>query len=609
LLNINDELKISEESYRILFEQAMQDIAQRKIAELALKQSEEKFRVVFEQAPVGIVITNSKGVIVDCNKYFSDIFGAMPEQYYGMELLEKLPEGGVKQNLINSLNDYEIHHYEGPYISILTGRSLYLNITSQRVISDLIISIAIDMTKHREAEEENQRLQLQLIQAQKMESIGRLAGGVAHDFNNMLGVIIGHVEMLLDDVDEKEPIYKGLVAVNKAATRSANLTKQLLAFARKQTVNPQVIDLNSTVEGMLSMVERIIGEDMTLVWIAGEPRGDVKIDPAQIDQIVVNLCINARDAILEKYSSLQIGEIDITETKEIDNETKGKITIETGIITLDEDYCLDHVEAMPGSYVMLAVSDNGCGIHKDRLSIIFDPFFTTKDMDQGTGLGLASVYGIVKQNNGFINVYSEINQGSTFRIYLPKHDKKDSLSSYRSYNQDSDSKENEDSNIKSEDRNITSDKNFESSENLELSDQNQEASTTINESEIVYGSETILLVEDEAWLLELGETMLKRLGYKVLIAATPKEAINLELNYLGQIDLLITDVIMPEMNGRELAKELLNVRPNMKSLFMSGYTANVIAHHGVLEQGVHFIQKPFSIQELSIKIREILDII
>ncbi|MBF0376820.1 MAG: transporter substrate-binding domain-containing protein [Desulfamplus sp.] len=605
LLNINDVLKLSEESYRILFEQAMQDITERKLAEAALRHSEEKFKVVFEQAPVGIVITNSKGVIVDCNRYFADIFGATPEQYCGMDLLEKLPEGGVKQNLISSLKDYQIHHYNGHYVSVLTGRKLYLNITSQKVISDLVITIIIDMTKYNEAEEENQRLQYQLIQAQKMESIGRLAGGVAHDFNNMLGVIIGHVEILLDGVDEKEPMYKGLVAVNKAANRSANLTKQLLAFARKQTVNPQVIDLNSAVGGMLSMVERLIGEDMNLVWIGGENGGYVKIDPAQIDQIVVNLCINARDAILEKYSSRQIGDIEITETKQIENETKGEITIETSIVTFDEAYCLNHVEALPGSYVMLAVSDNGCGINKDRLSMIFDPFFTTKDIDRGTGLGLASVYGIVKQNNGFINVYSEVNEGSTFRIYLPKHDKKRSISSYNTHSQDIDFKESKDNDY----RNITSDNSSESLEDVELLAQNEEASIKTDESEIVYGSETILFVEDEAWLLELGDTMLKRLGYKVLIAATPKEAIDLALNYLGQIDLLITDVIMPEMNGRELARELFNVRPNMKSLFMSGYTANVIAHHGVLEQGVYFIQKPFSIQELSGKIREILDIL
>ncbi|MBF0303376.1 MAG: response regulator, partial [Desulfamplus sp.] len=416
---------------------------------------------------------------------------------------------------------------------------------------------AFDITWRKEAEAENEKLQQQLLQSQKMESIGRLAGGVAHDFNNMLGVIIGHVELLLYQVkiaghtDTAAELSAGLSAISKAANRSADLTRQLLAFARKQIVTPQEVNLNEAVEEMLSMLERLIGENIELAWIPDQNIGKVMIDPSQIDQIMANLCINARDAI----------------------QYMGKITIETGNSFFDDAYCADHVEALPGSHIMITVSDNGCGMDKETLSQIFDPFFTTKDINKGTGLGLASVYGIIRQNNGFINVYSENGKGTTFRIYLPEYD------SHKDKYED---------------------------DNYDNSVDAKNGSTYKAGPSPVTGDETILLVEDEEWLLELGETMLKRLGYTVLSASTPEEAINITQTYSGEIDLLITDVIMPEMNGRELAKKLLEVRQNMQCLFMSGYTANVIAHHGVLDSGVNFIQKPFSIQELGQKVREAL---
>ena len=299
-----------------------------------------------------------------------------------------------------------------------------------------------------------------------------------------------------------------------------------------------MLDLNETVEGMLKMLRRLIGEDIDLSWLPGKDLWPVKMDPSQIDQILANLCVNARDAI----------------------SGVGKMTIETGNRIFDEDYCAAHPGFVPGEYVMLAVSDNGCGMDKETQLHIFEPFFTTKEMGKGTGLGLATVYGIVKQNNGFINVYSEPGQGTTFSIYLPRHIGK--------------------------------------AEQTQKEDPSEPAA---------HGSETILLVEDEPTVLEMTRMMLEKLGYTVLAAATPGEAIRLAEAHTGEIHLLMTDVVMPEMNGRDLVRNLLTRYPNLKSLFMSGYTADVIAHHGVLDPGVNFIQKPFSIKNLAAKVREVLD--
>jgi PAS domain S-box-containing protein len=396
---------------------------------------------------------------------------------------------------------------------------------------------AQDITERKQAEAEREKLLTQLTHAQKMESVGRLAGGVAHDFNNMLGVILGHAEMAMDKLDPSQPLYRDLQEIRKAAERSADLTRQLLAFARKQTIAPKVLDLNDTVEGMLKMLRRLIGEDIDLAWMPGANLWPVKMDPSQIDQILVNLCVNARDAI----------------------KGVGKITIETQDITFDEAYCAVHTDFIPGEYVLLAVSDDGCGMDKETQSHLFEPFFTTKGMGQGTGLGLATVYGIVRQNNGFINVYSEPGHGTRFAIYLPRH-----------------------AELK-----------------VSLTEQAPARETK-------HGSETILLVEDEPTILRMTEMMLERLGYKVLSADRPGKAMSLAREYSGRIDLLMTDVVMPGMNGRDLAANLLSIYPDIKCLFMSGYTANVIAHHGVLEEGVQFIQKPFSLKDLSEKLRETL---
>jgi PAS domain S-box-containing protein len=394
-----------------------------------------------------------------------------------------------------------------------------------------------DITEQVSAEEEHERLREQLHQAQKMESVGRLAGGVAHDFNNMLGVILGHVELALMRSASDRALFNDLTAIRTAAERSAELVRQLLAFARKQTIAPRVLDLNRTVAGMLQMLGRLIGEDISLAWVPGEGVWPVRMDPSQLDQILANLCVNARDAIAGV----------------------GRITIETASVVFDDGYCSRHAGFVSGEFVRLAVSDDGCGMDKETQDMIFEPFFTTKGVGKGTGLGLAMVFGIVKQNNGFINVSSEPGRGSTFSIYIPR-------------------------------------------DTVESPQQAADAPQPVTK-----GNETVLLVEDEAEILEIGRLMLESLGYTVVTAGTPAEAMALALERAGGIRLLITDVIMPEMNGRDLAHRIRSHCPGLACLFMSGYTEDVIAHRGVLDKGVHFIQKPFSLRDLAAKAREALD--
>ena len=411
------------------------------------------------------------------------------------------------------------------------------NDDDRRVIE--IIACAIgNEDRRKQAEEEREKLQDQLIQAQKMESVGQLAGGVAHDFNNMLGVILGHAEMAMEQVDPAEPLFADLQEICKAAERSADIIRQLLAFARKQTVAPKVIDLNGTIEGMLRMLRRLIGENITLTWIPGPGLWAVRIDPSQIDQILANLCVNARAAI----------------------PGVGKITVKTGNSSLDHTYCAAHMNCLPGEYVRISVSDTGCGMDTLTLARIFEPFFTTKDVGEGTGLGLSTVYGIVKQNEGFINVSSKPGQGSTFTISLPRHP----------------------------------------------GNTGQTRRGPVAES-AAGGHETVLLVEDELTILQITATMLQRLGYFVLAANSPHEAIRLAGEYTGDIHLLLTDVIMPEMNGWDLAERLLPRRTGMKCLFMSGYPANIIANQGKVNAGVCFLQKPFSQKSLAAKILGILE--
>lgn len=404
---------------------------------------------------------------------------------------------------------------------------------------NLMMDAVWKIVHRKRSEKDRETLQAQFNQAQKMESVGRLAGGVAHDYNNMLSVILGYTEMCLEKVDPSNPLHDDLLQIFDAGKRSADITRQLLAFARKQTIAPKVLDLNQTVEGLLKMLRRLIGEDINLAWLPSAGLRSIKMDPSQMDQLLANLCVNARDAITGV----------------------GKITIETGMVTFDEAYCSYHLGFIPGDFVLLAVSDDGCGMNKETLSKIFEPFFTTKEEGRGTGLGLATVYGIVKQNNGFVNVYSEPGQGTTFNIYLPVY----------------------------------------------IAESGEIRSKIITESTPSGHGETIMIVEDEVAVLNLSRAMLEKFGYTVLTASAPSEAIHMAKTHGVLIDLLITDVVMPEMNGRDLSEQLHIINPKIKTLFMSGYTANVIAHRGILDEGVHFIHKPFSTNDFAVKVREVLE--
>ncbi|MBN1266488.1 MAG: PAS domain S-box protein [Anaerolineales bacterium] len=516
----------------------LQDISESKRVEQELQESEERFKALHNASFGGIVI-HDKGLILECNQGLSDLTGYTYDELIGMDGLMLISEN-TRDKVVRNIEA----GYEKPYEAegVRKNGEIYpIRLEARKIRykgKEVRVVEFRDISEIKQAEKEKAHLETQLLQAHKMESVGRLAGGVAHDFNNMLGVILGHAEMALDQLDPGQPLFADLQEIQRAGQRSAKLTRQLLAFARKQTITPRIIDLNETVEGMLQMLRRLIGEGIDLAWLPGKEPALVRVDPSQIDQILANLCLNARDAIADV----------------------GKITIETGVVSFDETYCHEHAGFLPGEYVLLAVSDTGCGMDSVIVEHIFEPFFTTKEQGKGTGLGLASVYGAVKQNEGFINVYSEPGQGTIFRVYLPRLQDGTSM-------------------------------------------QKDKMKATPN----MRGNETILLVEDEPSILHVVLRMLENLGYAVMAAKTPTEAIRLASEHHGSIDLLITDVVMPEMNGRDLSKNLVNIHPGIKCLFMSGYTANVIAHHGALDPDVEFIQKPFSNQALSTKVREVIE--
>ncbi|MBI5604423.1 MAG: PocR ligand-binding domain-containing protein [Deltaproteobacteria bacterium] len=517
---------------------AVVDITERKRVERALEESEAKTRSILDNIGIGVALISPEMEILELNHQMREWFpGIDPGQHPICYRAFNDPPREVMCDYCptyKTLQDGQVHK-----ATTLTPQAD--GPRNYRIVSSPILNASGEVTAAIEIVEditETLSLESQLQQAQKLESVGRLAGGVAHDFNNMLGVILGQTELAMGEVDPAQSLFATLLEIRKAAERSADLTRQLLAFARKQTVVPRVLDLNEILEGMLRMLRRLIGEDIDLVWVPGKNLWSIKVDPSQIDQILANLCVNARDAIAGL----------------------GKVTIETENTTFDEAYCADHPGFIPGDFVMLAVSDDGHGMDKDTLDKIFEPFFTTKEIGRGTGLGLATVYGTVKQNSGFINVYSEPGHGTTFKIYLPRH--------------------------------------------AVISEQMSKETPA---APVARGHETILLVEDEPAILNMTRQMLERFGYRVLSASTPGEAIRMAREHAGEIHLLISDVVMPEMNGRELAKNLISLYPGLKRLFMSGYTANVIAHHGVLDEGIHFIQKPFSIQALAVKVREALD--
>ncbi len=515
------------------------DITERLQVELELRDSEERFRTLHNASFGGIVI-HDQGLILDCNQGLSEMTGYSMEELIGMDGLKLIiPQWQevVRQNIKNEYTqayEVEVVHKDGTTIpasirgSMIPYRGRTVRVTEFR-----------DITEQRKSAEEKLKLEEQLFQAQKMETIGQLAGGVAHDFNNMLGVIIGYSEMAMMKLDSTTPLYNDLTKIRKAADRSAEITRQLLAFARKQTVEPTILDLNETVEGMLQMIRRLIGEDIKLVWLPGNDLWKVKMDASQIDQILVNLCVNARDAISG------VGELIV----QLDNCSRGKNVPAGAGVPSDREY------------VRLSVSDNGCGMSEETLTHAFEPFFTTKEVGVGTGLGLATVYGAVKQNNGLINVASKVKQGTTIEIFIPRYlgEEQDSLA---------------------------------------------EKSATEG---ALPGFETILVVEDEETILELARKMLENLGYQVLTSVSPLEAIRITETFDKTIHLFLLDVIMPEINGRDLAQRLLAIKPEARCLYMSGYTSDIIASQGLLDEGIDLLQKPFSQQDLAVKVRQSLD--
>jgi PAS domain S-box-containing protein len=529
----------------------VRDISVQRQVEASLKESERKYRELVENANCIIERWNPQGRITFMNEFGLAFFGFTEGELIGRHLVGTIVPpsestgrdlAGLMARICQDPAAYELNVNENMRRD---GSRVWVAWTNKAVADPRgrlieIFSVGTDITARMQAEKEKERLQAQLLQSQKMESVGRLAGGVAHDFNNMLQAILGHVELGLLRTDPGHPVRASLEAIGRAAAHSADLTRQLLAFARKQTVAPQVLDLNDLVARTLQMLRRLIGEDIDLVWMPGAALWPLRIDPVQIDQILANLCVNARDAIVDV----------------------GRITIETENVTLDAEFCARHPECAPGAYVRLAVSDTGCGMTPEVMAHLFEPFFTTKGVGQGTGLGLATVYGIVKQNEGLVIVASQAGQGSTFTIYLPRHGAGDPVAA-----------------------------------------QPAAAAPKLPRGR----GETVLLVEDEAAILELGREMLSALGYRVLAAASPSEALARAEDYAGRIDLLVSDVVMPGMNGREMARRLAARLPGLRCLFISGYTADVIAHRDVLEEGVLFLQKPFGMGDLALKVRQALE--
>ncbi len=512
----------------------VRDVTERREAE----ESVQKLLSAVEQGGDAIFITDPDGAITYVNPAFERVYG-----FSKKETLGKTPQ-------ILRSGRYDEVFYERFWKTLLAGKTVRGEIVSRRRDGRLVtvegsISPVLDAEGGRigfvcvqNDVSEKKLLEEQLRQAQKMEAIGQLAGGVAHDFNNLLTTILGYSDLVLSRISEAHPIREDLEEIRRAGERAASLTRQLLAFSRRQVLEPKVLDLNVLVRDLQKMLRRLIGEDVDLVTALGEAIGPVRADPGQIEQVVLNLAVNARDAM----------------------PRGGILTIETADVELDESYALEHAPVQSGSYVMLAVADTGTGMSAETKSHMFEPFFTTKGKGKGTGLGLATVYGIVKQSGGYIWVYSELGRGTTFKIYLPRID-----------------------------------------------GSAEEAKRRSAAVRPAGGSETVLLVEDEEAVRALSRSILESYGYRVLEAEGPHAAMEMAQRHETPIQLILTDVVMPDMDGADLVSRLAPLHPEAKVLFMSGYTDDAVVRHGMITEGGHFLQKPFTPASLAAKVREVLD--
>ncbi len=534
------EIRVQERTAELMraTETLQMEVTEHKLAEEMLRESEEQLRGLVENAPVGIYRTTLDGIILMANQVLAQMLGYSSTEELMSRNVEKdslIPKTSKNQFREQIERDGEIKGFETLWFK-KDGSETFVR-ESARCVRDkdgnvqYYEGIVEDIT-------EQKQLEAQFRQSQKMEGIGRLAGGVAHDFNNLLTVISGHAELASVSLDKQDPLHDDLKEIQNAAHRAAQLTRQLLAFSRKQTLQPKVLDLNDIVRELDKMLKRVIGEDIDLETIVATDLWRVNADPGQIEQVIINLSTNARDAM----------------------PGGGKMVIETQNIELDEEYADKHPDVTPGPHVMLAISDNGCGIKENVKSHIFEPFFTTKEEGKGTGLGLSTVYGIVKQSGGNIWVYSELDKGTTFKIYLPM-----------------------------------------------VTQEADELSREADVSEAPRGTETILLVEDEEGVRKLAVRILKGQGYKVLEAESGVDALLICQKMQKPVDIVITDVVMPNMSGSEFVEKLREFWSDFKVLYMSGYTANAIAHSGVLDPDKPYLQKPFRPIDLALKVRSVLD--
>ena len=525
----------------------VRDITERKQAEEILRTERERFRSLSENAPFGMAMVDKNGTFKYINPRFRELFGYdLNDVPDGRTWFRKAyPDRNYRHQVISAwLNDLtsSVSGEKRPRVFTVKckdGSEKIINFIPVQLETGENLMTCDDITGLKQAEEALRRTEEQLRQSQKMEAIGRLGGGIAHDFNNLLTVIKGYGQISLLELKKDDPLRGNIEEIQKAAERAANLTRQLLAFSRRQVLDFKVLNLNLLLQDLDKMLRRILGEDIELVYALAEDLQKIKTDPSQVEQVILNLAVNARDAM----------------------PSGGKLIIETANVELDNTYASTHVGVTPGRYVRLSMSDTGLGMTPEVRDRAFEPFFTTKEKGRGTGLGLSTVYGIVKQSGGNIWVYSEPGIGTTFKIYLPGVDEKEDVLQQKK-------------------------------EDIPLS----------------RGTETILLAEDEPSLRDLASRILRDLGYDLIIAANGEEAIQIAQEQSEkEIHLLLTDVVMPRMGGKELADRLKISRPKMKVLFASGYTDDTIVHHGVLERGINYIQKPFTPDTLARTVRQVLD--